>query len=153
VPFERETFDLVFSVDVIHHIGDRRAYFAEAMRVLKPNGLLCTVTDSEEIIRNREPLSVYFPESVAIEVERYPRISTLESEMEFAAFIEISSVTVDFAYELEHIQAYRDKAFSTLHLISEDAFQRGITRMEHELESGPIPSNSRYLLLWGTKES
>ncbi len=57
LPYEREHFDLVFSVDVVLHIGDRRAYFAEASRVLKPNGLLCTVTDSEEVIRNRSPLS------------------------------------------------------------------------------------------------
>jgi SAM-dependent methyltransferase len=153
LPFERETLDLVYSVDVIHHIGDRRAYFAEAMRVLKPNGRLCTVTDSEEIIRNRSPLSVYFPESVSIELKRYPRISILTAEMESAGLTEISSETVDFAYELEEIQAYRDKAFSALYLISDEAFHRGLDRMEQALKSGPISCDSRYLLLWGTKES
>jgi ubiquinone/menaquinone biosynthesis C-methylase UbiE len=152
-PFEREALDLVFSVDVVHHIGNRRAYFAEATRVLKPNGLLCTVTDSEGIIRRRSPLSVYFPESVAIELDRYPRISVLGKEMESAGFTEIRSELVEFPYELNNIQAYRDKAFSALHLISEKEFQRGIERMEHDLKSGPIVCNSRYVLLWGTKES
>lgn len=54
-------FDLVFSVDVIHHVGDRPAYFREARRILKPGGRICTVTDSEWIIRHRQPLSAYFP--------------------------------------------------------------------------------------------
>jgi hypothetical protein len=53
--------------------------------------------------------------------------------------------------DLSDIQAYRDKAFSALLLISEAAFQRGIERMEQDLSTGPIPCVSRYLLLWGTK--
>ena len=37
-------FDLVFSVDVIHHVSDRLRHFREVWRVLKPGGRLCTVT-------------------------------------------------------------------------------------------------------------
>jgi ubiquinone/menaquinone biosynthesis C-methylase UbiE len=45
--FSDGVFDLVFSVDVIHHVGDRRAFFAETRRVLRPGGSVCTVTDSD----------------------------------------------------------------------------------------------------------
>ena len=144
-------FDLVFSVDVIHHLGDRPAYFREAHRVLRAGGKICTVTDSKRIIRHRQPLSVYFPESVAVELARYPRIAQLRQFMERARFSEIVENTVEFPYQLADIQAYRDKAFSSLHLIPEAAFQRGIGRMEQDLSSGPIPCVSRYLLLWGAK--
>jgi ubiquinone/menaquinone biosynthesis C-methylase UbiE len=144
-------FDLVFSVDVIHHVGDRSAYFQETWRVLKRGGKMCTVTDSKEIIRRREPLSVYFPESIEIELDRYPRISQLEEFMGRAGFGEIVGMTVEFPYQLADIQAYRDKAFSSLHLIPEAAFQKGIERMERDLDNGPIPCVSRYLLLWGIK--
>ncbi len=45
--FPAASFDLVFSVDVIHYVGDRTRFFQEAARVLRPGGKVCTVTDSE----------------------------------------------------------------------------------------------------------
>lgn len=144
-------FDLIFSVDVIHHVGDRPASFREAHRVLKPGGRICTVTDSAWIIRHRQPLSTYFPETVDADLARYPRIETLRAALEHVGFAEVGDSTVEFAYGLTDAQPYRDKAFSVLHLIGEDAFQKGIRRLEQDLRSGPIPCVSRYLLLWGVK--
>lgn len=143
-------FDLVFSVDVIHHLGNRPAYFREAYRVLRTGGKVCTVTDSEWIIRHRQPLAVYFPETVDIELGRYPRIAGLQAIMKRVGFDEMTENTVEFAYQLTDIQAYRDKAFSALLFIPEAAFQKGIERMEQDLFTGPIQCVSRYSLLWGT---
>jgi ubiquinone/menaquinone biosynthesis C-methylase UbiE len=144
-------FNVVFSVDVIHHVGDRLAYFQEAYRVLKVGGAVCTVTDSEWIIRNRQPLAVYFPETIEVELDRYPGIDQLQDLMKQAGFDETSQELVEFRYELAEMQAYRDKAFSALHLIPEEAFQRGIERLAGDLWAGPIPCVSRYVLLWGIR--
>ncbi|MBI3998018.1 MAG: methyltransferase domain-containing protein [Armatimonadetes bacterium] len=144
-------FDLVFTVDVIHHVGDRAAYFQEAHRVLRAGGRVCTATDSERIIRLRQPLAVYFPETIEIELRRYPAIAELRRLMQDAGFAEVAEDVVEFAYDLTDIQAYRDRVFSVLHLIPEAAFQRGLARMEDDLRRGPIRGLSRYLLLWGRK--
>jgi ubiquinone/menaquinone biosynthesis C-methylase UbiE len=144
-------FDLVFSVDVIHHVPDRLRYFREAYRVLKAGGKLCTVTDSEWIIRHRQPAAVYFPETVEVELDRYPRIAELRRLMESVGLTEIAENVAEFPYQLTDIQPYRDKAFSALHLIPEEAFQRGIECMERDLRTRPISCVSRYLLLWGTR--
>ena len=64
LPFSEDTFDVVMSTDVIHHIRDRDAYFQEAARVLRPGGQLVTVTDSHDDIPRRRPLSSHFPETV-----------------------------------------------------------------------------------------
>jgi len=145
-------FDLVFSVDVIHHVEDRPAYIREAHRVLKPGGLLCTVTDSEEIIRHREPLSTHFPETIAVELGRYPRIDELRRLMGEAGFREPREEVVTFRHALTDLQRYRAKAFSVLHLIPAEAFERGMRRLEAELaERGSVPWSARYLLLWGRK--
>lgn len=151
IDFPQDFFDLVFSVDVIHHMDNHLAYFQGAYRVLKAGGKACTVTDSEWIIRHRQPLAIYFPETVEVDLDRYPRITELRETMERVEFGEITENIVEFAHPLTDIQAYRDKAFSSLHLISEEAFQRGIERMERDLRAGPIQYVSRYLLLWGVK--
>jgi ubiquinone/menaquinone biosynthesis C-methylase UbiE len=149
--FEDEFFDLVFSVDVIHHVQDRPKSYQEAWRVLRPGGKICTVTDSEWIIRHRQPLSVYFPETVEVELKRYPPIASLRSFMEQAGFQEIYDEMGEFSFTVSDIQMYRDKAFSSLHLISEEAFQAGIRRMEADLLKGPMVWISRYVLLWGNR--
>jgi ubiquinone/menaquinone biosynthesis C-methylase UbiE len=149
--YPAEFFDLVFSVDVIHHVGDQSAYFREAYRVLKKGGKVCTVTDSEEIIHRRQPLSAYFPETIEIELQRYPCISGLRAMMVEVGFSSLQEPAAEFDYSLTDIQIYRDKAFSCLHLIPTEAFERGLQRMEQDLRAGPIPCVSRYLLLWGTK--
>jgi ubiquinone/menaquinone biosynthesis C-methylase UbiE len=151
IPCSDSSFDFVFSVDVIHHVSDRAAHYREAFRVLASGGKACTVTDSEEIIRQRQPLSVYFPETVEVELARYPRVDDLRRMMSGAGFNAIHEVTVEFASTTTDIDAYRDKAFSSLHLISSESFERGIRQMEADLRKGSIPCVSRYVLLWGTK--
>jgi SAM-dependent methyltransferase len=145
------SLDLVFSVDVIHHVKDRAAYYREAHRVLAPQGRVCTVTDSAWIIQHREPLSTYFPETVDHELTRYPRIISLYEILSGVGFVDMEEATVASSYALTDIQIYRDKAFSALHLISDEAFARGIARMEEDLARGPLPCIARYTLLWGTR--
>jgi SAM-dependent methyltransferase len=151
--FADGAFDLVFTVDVIHHVQDVRVCYQRASRLLAPGGRICTTTDSAWIIRHRQPLSTYFPETVEHELARYPRIAVLREHMAEAGFDEIVESTVECSYAIDDIQIYRDKAFSALHLISDEAYRRGIERMEADLRSGPITCTPRYTLLWGTKEN
>jgi ubiquinone/menaquinone biosynthesis C-methylase UbiE len=149
--FSGGTFDLVFSVDVIHHVSDKATYYGQALRLLRPGGQVCTVTDSEEIIRRREVLSGYFPETVEVELARYPRIAHLEAWMAAAGLVQIDVVTVEEPYEVTSAQPFRDKAYSSLHLISEEAWRAGLEQLEHDLARGPIWGVSRYACVWGCK--
>lgn len=151
LPFPLAVFDLVFSVDVIHHVTDRAAYFGAVRRVLKPGGRLCTVTDSAAIIRRRRPLATYFPETVAADLGRYPSVADLRGSMAKMGFQQVFERTVTITYPLNDIQMFRAKAFSVLHLISEAAFQRGLAALERDVARGPIEADSRYLLLWARK--
>jgi SAM-dependent methyltransferase len=143
--------DLVFSVDVIHHVGDKAAFYGEAARGLRPGGRVCTVTDSAEIIRRREILSGYFPETVEIELARYPRLALLEGWMVGAGLGAFETTIVDEPYEIVTAQPFRDRAYSSLHLIPAEAWQAGLDRLERDLARGPVRGVSRYACLWGRK--
>ncbi|RME64029.1 MAG: class I SAM-dependent methyltransferase, partial [Caldilineae bacterium] len=138
MPFLDATFDFIFSVDVIHHVQDRAVYFREAARLLRPGGRFCTVTDSAEDIRQRQPLSSHFPETVPLELARYPRIAELETLLRAAGFRQIYVENVVHEYLLTDIRPFQEKAYSALHFISEEAFQRGLRRLQTELGKGPI---------------
>ncbi len=152
LPFAAASLDLVFSVDVIHHVAGRAEAFREAYRVLRPGGMVCTATDSEWIIRHRRPLAVYFPETVAVDLARYPRLAELARLMAQAGFRRIRRRTVECSYPLKDSAAYRAKAYSALHLISPESFAAGLARLERDLERGPVACVSRYVLLWGSRD-
>ena len=40
LPFADESFDIVFSKDALEHVGEKAFFFREALRVLKPGGML-----------------------------------------------------------------------------------------------------------------
>jgi ubiquinone/menaquinone biosynthesis C-methylase UbiE len=148
-----DQFDLVFAVDVVHHLGDRGQVFRECLRVLRPGGNFCLVTESAEMIRRREPHASYFPDAVEIELARYPSVVALKSELHAAGFVELQQLEVECHAELTDIEPYRTKVHSSLQLMSNSAFNAGIERLEQDLRSGPIPYTWRYLLLSGTKRA
>ena len=149
LPFEVSFFDLAFSVNVIHHIKNTQDYFREALRVLKPHGLICTATDSEKIIRNRKPLAQYWPGTVDVDLGRYPKIELLRQQMTEAGFVDIEEHETYRTFEVADVVAYREKAFSSLHLISEEEFLTGLQRLETDLKTSPVHGIGEFVFLWG----
>ena len=149
LPLSEAAFDFVFTVDVIHHIEDGAAYFRAARRVLVPGGRTCTVTDSVQIIAARCPLTVYWPETVAVELRRYPPLAQLWQWMAGAGLRDDGEAVVEFDYLLDNSDAYRERAYSSLRLIDDAAFARGLVRLEADLTRGPVQCTSRYVMLWG----
>lgn len=151
IPFPDSSFDAVYSVDVIHHVGNRPLFASEAFRVLKPGGRFATATDSHEDIHARVPLASHFPETIPAELERYPAIEVQMLELRSAGFDEVRSESLTHAYALDDITPYRTRAYSALRVIPEEAVERGIARLEAELAEGPIPAVSRYTIIWAIR--
>ncbi|MBI2949384.1 MAG: methyltransferase domain-containing protein [Verrucomicrobia bacterium] len=151
LPFADGSFDFIFSVDVIHHVQDRPAYIREAFRVLVDGGWFATVTDSEETIRQRRPLSHYFPETVAPELGRYPKRGEIPQLLGSVGFAPVSEELVEFGYPLSDPSAIERKAYSCLHLISEEAFEQGLDRLKQDLSAGPIPCIASNVVYWARK--
>ncbi len=137
------SFDLVFSVDMIHYVREPARYFAGALALLKPGGVLCTATDSEWIIRNRVPVARYFPSTVEVELARHHPIGTLLAELERTGYTGGQQRLFESTYELTDPAKYREKAFSSLHLIPEKEFTAGLAALTGALAAGPMQANNR----------
>jgi hypothetical protein len=120
-------------------------------RTLSHGGRVCIVTESESDIRERRPLSLYFPDTVELELDRYPHIDYLKRLLQESAFSAMAEETAEFTYRLESADSYKQKVFSCLNLISDEAHARGVGHMSEDLLRGPIECNSRYTMLWAAK--
>jgi SAM-dependent methyltransferase len=150
LPFPGGHFDVVFTVDVVHHLADVRAYFAEAQRVLRRGGRLCTVTEDESMIRSRR-LAEYFPEIVAVELARYPAVERLKSALAATGFVAVADQHLEWALAVESADDCRAKVYSSLRMLSDEAFDRGLERLERDLLAGPLTVRGRALVLWATR--
>jgi len=146
-----DEIDFIFNVDAIHHFQDRTRAFREIARLLLDKGTVCIATDSEEIIRNRKPLSTYWPETIDLELARYPRIDALDVELRGAGLHNLRHEEVSTTGRLRDLSPYRAKVFSALRLLSEDDYERGLRRLETDFAKGPILFVSRYFLLWAKR--
>ena len=143
--------DFIFTVDVVHHLGSPADHYREAYRAMAPGGRVCTVTHSEDMFRDTMVLAEYFPETIEVNLDRYPSVATLHHTMSAAGFRRLREIRIAFPAEVVDSGLYARRAYSPLHEIEDDAFERGLERLEAALSQGPIKGARRYLLIWGEK--
>lgn len=154
IPFDNDFFDFTYMTDVIHHVPDIKAMFAEIKRVLKSGSVGCIVTQSHQQIEAR-PIAHYFPGTARVDKERYPDIPEIIQVATSQNFIELKSETLlEKPTELDagFLELVRKKGYSMLHLISNEEYQAGLQKLEGALDTGPVivrPSGAT--LVWYTK--
>lgn len=139
-------FDLVYMVDVIHHIKDIKRMFENINRVLKQNGMIIIFTDSYQHIKNRLTTK-YFPETLEEELKRYQDTPEIVQCLSEKGFKEIQCGTletgIDSSFGPKLIETALKKGYSMFGLISDDAIARGIDRIKADMQSGPIIYHQR----------
>jgi ubiquinone/menaquinone biosynthesis C-methylase UbiE len=154
IPFDDDFFDFVYMTDVIHHVPDIKAMFAEIRRVLKPGGMGCIVTQSHQQIEAR-PIVHYFPGTADVDKARYPDIHEIVEVAGDIGFTQIEAETlIEEAFELDasYLELVSEKGYSMLHLISDDEYRAGLGKLEQALQNGPVtvqPTSGT--LVWFTK--
>jgi ubiquinone/menaquinone biosynthesis C-methylase UbiE len=150
--YNDDFFDLVNSIDVIHYVKDLNHYFKECSRVLNKDGLVLTVTDSEEDLKNRT-ITKYFPESLEIEKKRYPGVNKIVENMQNNGFkkIEITHTEREYKMDDKTFKKFKNKAFSAVRLISHESFEKGIKRIEEDMKKNKCFVKELYTYIWGVK--
>ena len=133
LPFKDGWFERVVMWLVVHLV-DRPLAFAEAHRVLEPEGRLAVVTFDERHF-GEYWLNALFPSLEAIDRARFPTEDELRAELEEAGFavqitLRENDCTLTRAEALERI---RGRHISTFDLLDEDELREGTARAEREL--------------------
>jgi SAM-dependent methyltransferase len=137
--FERALMQLVI------HLVDRPQAFAEARRVLGPEGRLVIVTFDEKHFEEYW-LNNFFPSMEGLDRARFPTPDELVAELRIAGFEHMrlvplaQQVVIDRDWALTKV---RGRFISTLQLLDESEFRSGLERMEAEL-----PERVEYALGW-----
>jgi len=137
--FERAVMSLVI------HLLDRPRAFAEAARVLRPEGRLVIATFDYAHFE-RYWLNRFFPSLEGIDRARFPDAEGLRDELAAAGFGSVELFPLSQRGRMdraEAIERVRGRFISTFQLVDEDEYRTGLERMESEL-----PDESEYRLEW-----
>jgi len=135
LPFDNNRFDCAIMTMVIHQIVNKKKAIDEMYRVLKENGTLVIMTKSHGQLRRSEIMD--FPGTRQIDLKRFPTIPVLKHMLMSAGF-ETARYHVVFRGFVkvpmeEYMDKIRKKYISTLTLLSEEEFQKGLKIFEKRL--------------------
>lgn len=127
------------------HLVDRQAAFAEARRVLGPEGRLAVVTFDPSYF-DAFWLNALFPSMKRVDLDRFATAGELEGELLAAGFAQVELANLSQSGTRtrdEALQRIRGRHISTFDLISEEEYQAGLARAEQEL-----PEQFEYRVEW-----
>jgi ubiquinone/menaquinone biosynthesis C-methylase UbiE len=140
MPWIDASFDRILCINALHHFGDRDRFFGEARRVLKPGGGVLTVGLDPHAGRDTWWIYDYFPEAIAIDLERYPAVKTIRAEMVRAGFVWSESYEVQtFDHLMPAARAFERglvaRSFSSqLAVLSDEEFEAGVSRLRAAMD-------------------
>jgi SAM-dependent methyltransferase len=144
LPFKAGWFDAVVMRMAIHLV-DRQRAFAQAARVLGPQGRLAIATEDPDSFDNVW-FAHFFPSVPEIDGARFPGDDRLRLELAAAGLptVQIEKLRQHRVLTREQaLDVIRSKAFSTFDLLPPDEYAHGLERAEAEL-----PERFEYQFDW-----
>jgi SAM-dependent methyltransferase len=135
LPFKEGWFERVV-MWLSSHLVDHGRAFAEANRVLAPEGLLVVVTFDPSYF-DAFWLNELFPSMEAVDRARFSTAEELDAELRGAGFDEVELTRLSQHGSLareEALERIRGRHISTFDLISDEEYEAGLERAERELD-------------------
>ncbi len=98
LPFRDESVDAVLCVNAFQHFPDKPAFLAEAVRVLVPGGLFCTIGLDPHREQTRWVLYEYFDGTLEADLARYPPCQQIVEWLEHAGFASCSAAVIQSSH-------------------------------------------------------
>jgi len=148
LPWASESFDRVFCINAFHHFQDKFVFLTEAMRVLRPGGLMMTVGLDPHAGVDQWYIYEYFDNVLEIDRRRYPAAGQIREWMREAGFAdcvtrEIQHLPVRLAAPAALERGRLDKsATSQLAVLTDEEYRQGIDRVREAVESAEVRGES-----------
>ena len=125
-PIPDDTVDVLICVNVLHHLTAYDRFFIESRRVGRPGSVLILVTDSREDILGRS-LAKLFPETVPLNLARYPAIEELVRTASAAGLVQIGveAVSGEIDFDARFMATIERRGISELRLIGKTPISAG----------------------------
>ena len=101
LPWVDASFDVVYCINALHHFASPERALREIARVLRPSGTLLSIGLDPHERRGRWFVYDFFPETLDLDLERFPPLSRRSTWLEAAGFSCIE------ARPVEHLQSSR----------------------------------------------
>ena len=143
LPFDSETFDGAFAIQLLHHLNKKEIFLKEAHRVLRKGGGLAIHSCSHRQLRSFW-FYHYFPQGLEVDLARIPDSDEITLMLEVAGF---SNVGIEVCYQDEVVahetpESYLDKNYrdsiSTFAFLSQEDIQVGCRKLQEDITSGFI---------------
>ena len=144
LPFKDGWFDRVL-MWLVAHLVDRPRAFAEAARVLAPDGRLVIATFHWDYFDGHW-LGAFFPSLEKIDRAQFSKTDDLVAHLEAADFASGSHTRLSQRSSLGResaLERVRERYVSPLQLLDEDEYRAGLERMEKDL-----PETVEHTLEW-----
>lgn len=145
-----QLFSFIYTINFIHYIEDINHIFTSIQKMLASQGILFIATRSKEDLK-KQTLGYYFPETVLYEKGLLFKIDEIVKNLTSISFndLHIEKFQIIEKIDNERMDAFKTKAYSALHHISETHFKKGISRMDKDFRTGELISNTSYTIIWG----
>lgn len=137
--YPENSFDIVFMSHLLHHVDEPSAVIRGCWRVLSGGGIIIIRWGDIESIRD-DVEHTFFPETIAIDEARTFTIEQMEECLKEAGFSDVTSekrVQHTYPTSQEHLESVKIKSTSVLTMISRNAFEKGINKLEDYIRKNP----------------
>jgi SAM-dependent methyltransferase len=156
LPFRDGWFDAVHMQLVLHLVDDRGRAIAECTRVLRPSGRLVIVSFELDHF-DRFYLNRYFPSVPKLDRSRFPDPDRLAGELLGLGCVDVTRRRISRSARVpaaEVLDRVRGRYISTLRLIGDDEYRRGLAQLERDVGEGvrEFCQTLDWCLISGTRE-
>jgi SAM-dependent methyltransferase len=142
IPLPDASCDLAFLYFVLHHFERPGAAAAELARVVKPSGIVCIRTQFSDRLGDVK-WRRHFPRASEVERTMFPSLDETTTTFRDRGFEVVALDVVEFEVAptpAAHLERLRQRAISTLELLTEEELEAGFAAMEEAIATAdPAP--------------
>lgn len=142
LPFNDNSFDMIFCINAIHHFPDKQKFFSEVNRCITPNGILCIYGVDPHIDKNWYVYD-YFDGVYEKDLLRFPSLTDIRELCEVFNFQVEEQIIVERIFnsrkgeEVFSDPFIRKNMNSQLANLSDEEYNHGIEKIKEQIIKQP----------------